>query len=69
MSKVGYKSYIDHNPLPPSLPPSHPTWYSLIVTPSIFAPEKMAIFLIGPPTPHPTSNTRMPGLRPKREHK
>ena len=39
------------------------TWYSLMVTPVISAPEKRAMLRAGPPTPHPTSNTRVPSLR------
>jgi len=60
-------------------------WYSLMVTPSTCDPENMAIFLIGPPTPHlqttktnnhlivlsshPTSKAFMPGLSPKTEQR
>ena len=42
------------------------TWYSLIVMPSIVAPEKIAMLRIGPPTPQPTSSAFLPGWSPSR---
>ena len=45
------------------------TWYSLIVMPSIVAPEKMAMFRIGPPTPQPTSSAFTPGFIPSLEQR
>lgn len=38
------------------------TWYWLIVMPCISQSPKTAMFLIGPPTPQPTSSTLCPGL-------
>ena len=42
------------------------TWYSLIVMPSMDAPEKMAMFRMGPPTPQPTSSALTLGFMPRR---
>ena len=40
-----------------------------MVIPSIRAPEKMAMFRMGPPTPQPTSRARIPGFIPRREQR